>query len=76
MARFFVAASNIFGGIAYLNGEDLDHIKALRIRDGEMFVEAHQLQRAVTPGQSLVLYQGDVCLGGGIEEEASMQPFV
>lgn len=37
MARFFVAASNIFGGIAYLNGEDLDHIKALRIRDGEMF---------------------------------------
>lgn len=37
MARFFVAASNIFGGIAYLNSEDLDHIKALRIRDGEMF---------------------------------------
>ena len=37
MARFFVAASNIFGGMAYLNGEDLDHIKALRIRDGEMF---------------------------------------
>lgn len=37
MARFFVAASNIFGGIAYLNGKDLDHIKALRIRDGEEF---------------------------------------
>ena len=37
MARFFVAASNIFGGIAYLNGEDLDHVKALRIRDGETF---------------------------------------
>lgn len=37
MARFFVAASNIFGGIAYLNGEDLDHIKVLRIRDGETF---------------------------------------
>ena len=37
MARFFVAASNIFGGMAYLNGEDLDHIKALRIRNGETF---------------------------------------
>ncbi len=37
MARFFVAASNIFGGIAYLNESDEEHVKALRIKDGETF---------------------------------------
>lgn len=37
MARFFVSASNIIGDTAYLSGEDMDHIKVLRIRDGETF---------------------------------------
>ena len=45
------------------------------IRGDELFIESDELQRAVTPGQSVVLYQNDVCLGGGIEEETSMQPF-
>lgn len=43
------------------------------VRDGQLYLEADEPQRAVTPGQSVVLYQGDVCLGGGIEEEASMR---
>ena len=41
----------------------------------DLYIKADELQRAVTPGQSVVLYQGDVCLGGGIAEEASMSPF-
>jgi 16S rRNA (uracil1498-N3)-methyltransferase len=35
--RFFVAASNIFGGMAYLNASEIEHLRALRIRNGESF---------------------------------------
>ena len=34
--------------------------------DGSLSVRFERPQRAVTPGQSLVLYDGDVCLGGAI----------
>lgn len=34
--------------------------------DGSVSVHFHTSQRAVTPGQSLVLYEGDCCLGGGV----------
>jgi tRNA-uridine 2-sulfurtransferase len=34
--------------------------------DGTLAVSFERPQRAVTPGQSLVLYDGDVCLGGAV----------
>ena len=35
MARFFMAGTNIGGGMAYVRGRDAEHIKVLRLRPGE-----------------------------------------
>ncbi len=42
-----------------------------RIADDRLSVRFDTPQRAITPGQSLVLYEGDVVLGGGIIESAN-----
>ena len=38
MARFFMAGTNIAGGMAIIRGRDAEHIKVLRLRPGEDLV--------------------------------------
>lgn len=40
------------------------------LEDGRLLVEFEKPQRAVTPGQSVVFYEGEVVVGGGIIDEA------
>jgi tRNA-specific 2-thiouridylase len=37
-----------------------------RVLESEIRVDFSSPQRAVTPGQSVVLYDGEICLGGGV----------
>ena len=61
-----LASDSLTARVRYRQQDLPVHIEAL---DGEsMQLRFEQAQRAVTPGQSVVLYDGEVCLGGGIIE--------
>ncbi len=50
--------------------QPLQQCRITSIKDGACQVQFQQKQRAVTPGQSIVFYSDDICLGGGIIEQA------
>ena len=60
-----------FGGYgAKTRYRQADAACALTPGEGSIRLDFPQAQWAVTPGQSAVLYDGDVCLGGGVISEA------
>lgn len=44
-------------------------VKVTLLEDGKVKIDFVEKQRAVTPGQWVVLYDNEICLGGGIIEE-------
>jgi tRNA-specific 2-thiouridylase len=67
-----VAGSKLTAKVRYRQADQ--ECLVCEIDDNELALEFEQEQRAVTAGQSVVLYDGDNCLGGGIISWADTLP--
>lgn len=61
-----------FSCTAKIRYRQTDQACTVEMQGDEACVRFDSPQRAVTPGQSVVLYDGPVCLGGGIIERAEI----
>lgn len=59
------------GKVRYRQEDQACNVEVLA--DGRCQVVFEQPQRAVTPGQSMVFYNNDVCLGGGVIESTFLK---
>jgi tRNA-specific 2-thiouridylase len=66
-------SSDAFRCVAKNRYRQSDQACTVTIEGASVYVEFDQAQRAVTPGQYLVLYQDQHCLGGGIIEETFIE---
>ena len=66
--------SKLTAKVRYRQQDQAVNIKM--VENGYMGIVFDHAQRAVTPGQSVVLYDGDECLGGGVIETMNSIPVV
>lgn len=63
------SASHLHAKVRYRQADQACMIETMDSAD-ELTVSFKEPQRAITPGQSIVFYQDDICLGGGIIDKA------
>ncbi|MET0330732.1 MAG: tRNA 2-thiouridine(34) synthase MnmA [Dyella sp.] len=61
-----MAPGEVFQCTAKTRYRQADQACRVTLADGRVRVDFDQPQRAVTPGQSVVFYDGEVCLGGAV----------
>lgn len=66
------APANEFKCMAKFRYRQSDQGVTVRVTEDRLFVEFDEPQKAVTPGQEVVLYQGNICLGGATIDSVEM----
>lgn len=62
--------ANAFDCLAKVRYRQADQPCRVEVEDSHLRISFITPQRAITPGQSVVLYQGEICLGGAVIENA------